>query len=170
MKTHIILAMHGAPPLDFPRAELQEFFSLHARMESPAAAHGVNAEASHRELDEKMKHWPRTAQNDPYHGASCELAQALSQETGHAVTLTFNEFCAPGIAEGFATAASASPEKIIVVTNMLTRGGEHAEKEIAQEVARARQKYPEVEIIYAWPYKTEEIARFLTAHIQQYLQ
>jgi sirohydrochlorin cobaltochelatase len=56
--------------------------------------------------------------------------------------------------------------KIIVTTTMMTRGGEHAERDIPQALSRARQKHPGVEIIYAWPFETTGIARFLAGHIE----
>lgn len=34
MKSVIVLAMHGSPPRDFPRADLAEFMSLHGRLEA----------------------------------------------------------------------------------------------------------------------------------------
>ncbi len=168
MKTVIVLAMHGSPPNDFPRHELQEFFMLHGRMENSAVSHSPALEDRYEELSEKMKSWPRTPQNDPYHAASYALAEALKAESGYEVAVGFNEFCAPGVDRALAEAVGDGAGKIIVVSTMLTRGGEHAERDIARVVNQARQKHPEVEIVYAWPFETADIARFLAGHVKRF--
>ena len=70
----IVLAMHGVPPADFPKRELDEFFVLHAGFEHAATAEGPGYER-YEELQTKLKHWPRSEDNDPYHAASYELAR-----------------------------------------------------------------------------------------------
>ena len=127
MKTVIVLAMHGSPPNDFPRAELGEFFALHARLEASPVSHSPALESRYEELAGKLKNWPRTPGNDPYYAASHALAQALQKESGLEVVLGFNEFCAPEIGEALSQAAGSGASKLLVVTTMLTRGGEHAE-------------------------------------------
>ena len=59
MKDVIVLAMHGAPPRDFPRAELVEFMSLHGRMEASPVSHSPALESRYEELEIKMRDWPR---------------------------------------------------------------------------------------------------------------
>ena len=170
MKTVIVMAAHGAPPNDFPREELREFFTLHSRLEASAVSHSPALESRYEELENKLKTWPRTPQNDPYHAASYELACKLSEETGTEVVVGFNEFCAPGIENVLDGAVGRGAGRVVVITTMLTRGGEHAERDINQAVSRARQKHPGVEIIYAWPYEPGEIARFLAGHLKKYLK
>jgi sirohydrochlorin cobaltochelatase len=160
--------MHGAPPNDMPKQELGEFFTLHARLQSSSLAHSPALESRYEELGEKVKNWPRTLANDPYHTASYELAGKLCQESGLEVVVGFNEFCTPGIDEAIVRTAGSGVDKIIVVTTMLTRGGEHSEKDIAQAIGKAREQFPGVEIIYAWPYETGEIAHFLAEHIRSF--
>ena len=96
MSIRVVLAMHGAPPNDFPKREMGEFFGLRSRL-----GHGADSEAlrRHDELEAKMRQWPRTAQNDPYYTASQALALRLAEATGHDVTVGFNEFCAPTMEE-----------------------------------------------------------------------
>ena len=67
MTTIIVLAMHGAPPSDFPRQEAGELFGLRGRLERAAPPDRPALEARLRELDAKMRAWPRSAANDPYH-------------------------------------------------------------------------------------------------------
>jgi hypothetical protein len=50
MKAVIVLAMHGAPPLDFPEEELGEFFNLHSRL---AHAYGAGPAAAQRRWRER---------------------------------------------------------------------------------------------------------------------
>lgn len=169
MKTVIVLAMHGVPPNDFPRQEMKEFFELHGRVEMSSASLDSVLKSRYKELESKVKAWPRTPQNDPYHAASHELARALQGEIGLAVTVGFNEFCSPDVDEALALAVGDGGGRIVVLTTMMTRGGEHAEREIAQAVSRARTKHPGVEMIYAWPFETQGIARFLAEHVQRFV-
>ena len=169
MKTVVILAMHGVPPNDFPPQELREFFELHGRAEMSPGALGPALESRYKELEEKVKRWPRTPQNDPYHAASLELARALRGECGLDVFVGFNEFCSPDVDEALDRTVAGGADRIIVLTTMMTRGGEHAEREIAGAVERARTKHPAVEMIYAWPFETPAIARFLAEHVRRFV-
>ena len=54
MRTVIILAMHGAPPNDFPEREMGEFFSLHARLEHTSAPERAALEQRYADLDKKI--------------------------------------------------------------------------------------------------------------------
>jgi sirohydrochlorin cobaltochelatase len=166
MKRLVVLAMHGAPPNDFPRNETAEMFTLHSRLE-----HGGGSDAMenrYNELEEKMRRWPRTRANDPFYTASQDLAQALSKEMGLIVLTGFNEFCAPSLKKTLAQAAASGADDVMVVTPMMTRGGEHAEVDIAKLVENFRQEHPEIKTTYAWPFETVEIARFLAAHVARF--
>ena len=169
MKTVIVLAMHGVPPNDFPPEEMREFFELHGRLEVSSVSPSPALKSRYDVLEDKVKRWPRTHLNDPYHAASYELARALRNECSIPIIVGFNEFCAPSIEEALAQAVAERAGKIIVITTMMTRGGEHAERDIALAVNRARQKFPDVEMIYAWPFETVRIAQFLAEHIGRYL-
>jgi sirohydrochlorin cobaltochelatase len=165
MKTVIVLAMHGAPPLDFPEQELAEFTNLRARL---AHTFGTSETAAHRrcaELEAKLRTWPRTSRNDPFYAGSLDLAVQLRRASGRKVVLGFNEFCGPSLDEALDQAAGPSAEKIIIVTAMMTRGGEHAEQDIPEAVERARQRHPKETFVYAWPFPLSEVAEFLTAQV-----
>ncbi|MFZ2055060.1 MAG: CbiX/SirB N-terminal domain-containing protein [Candidatus Aminicenantales bacterium] len=168
-KAVIVLAMHGAPPLDFPREEIVEFMSFHARV---GHAPGPDADAlrrRHEELEAKMRAWPRTGQNDPFYAGSQDLAKQLRRESGLEVIVGFNEFCAPTLDDVMERAAAREAEKIIVVTPMMTRGGEHSAIDIPEAIRRAQQKFPAQKIVYSWPFPTEDIARFLSSQITRFL-
>ena len=163
----VVLAMHGAPALDFPKNELVEFFRLHARV-----GHGDSVPEDLRrstdELEAKMRNWPRTADNDPFYTGSVELAEHLRRETGLAVILGFNEFCSPSLAEALDQAAGAA-QKILVVTPMMTRGGEHSAVDIPKAVRAAGERHPGKDFVYVWPFPTEDIARFLSGQVSRFL-
>jgi len=168
-KAVIVLAMHGSPPLDFPKDEMAEFMGFHARIghiSGPAA----NAQRlRYEQLEAKMRAWPRTSQNDPFYAGSQELAKHLRQESGLEVIVGFNEFCAPTLDEAFERAAAREAGQIVVVTPMMTRGGEHSAVDIPEAIRRAQQKFPSRKIVYAWPFATEDIARFLSSQVTRFL-
>ncbi len=170
MKTTIVLAMHGAPPKDFPPQEVIELFSLHARLEHVDARLPQEQvrqwQQRFAELDAKIRGWPRTPENDPFFSASQELARHLASEIGRAVIAGFNEFCAPTIDQALQQAA-ASSERVVVITPMMTPGGEHSEQDIPAAIQRARDQFPQVEFVYAWPFELQETARFLASQIQK---
>ena len=169
MSTIVVLAMHGAPPNDIPRRRMGEFFGLHMQLEHGAVPEEKRSvlESRYGALEEMIASWPRTAQNDPFHAASFELAEELATATGQEVVVGFNEFCNPNLDAALAQAAVRETEKVIVVTPMMTPGGEHAEIDIPAAVDRARARHPEVDFQYAWPFDTAEVAQFLSAHIAQ---
>jgi sirohydrochlorin cobaltochelatase len=160
MDTILVLAMHGSPPHDFPRQELGEFFGLHARLEQVQGPERQGLERRHDELHARMRAWPRTAQNDPFWAASLDLAQALSEVVDLEVVVGFGEFCGPSLDEALDQAAAKS-ESVVVVTPMMTRGGEHAEQDIPAAIRRAEERHPGCAFLYAWPFETSGIARFL---------
>ena len=165
MKAIIVLVMHGVPPNNFPKREMAELFSLHARMEGAVGVERVMLERRRLELDTKMRAWPRTAQNDPFYAGSQELAAHLSEATGCEVIVGFNEFCAPSLDEALSQAIAREAEKVIVITPMMTRGGEHSEVDIPAAVQAAQAKHPEAQILYVWPFEISDVANFLAAHI-----
>ena len=167
-KYGVVLAMHGAPPLGFPQEEIMELMGLHQRLHGASAAEKRRLKIRHDELENKVRRFPRTPENDPFYAASLSMAESLSLELDTRVFVGFNEFCAPTISEAIASAAALKPEKIIVITPMMTPGGEHAEKDIPASLERARKRFPEIEILYAWPFPKKEVAAFLASQIRRF--
>lgn len=162
-KSVVVLAMHGAPALDFPRGDLDEFLSLHSRwvrgeLRSDALIQRCLA------LERMIRTWPRTAFNDPFYSGSRDLAARLEKAVGREVILGFNEFCSPSLEEALNLAAEKS-RKVIVVTPMMTRGGEHAEREIPAAIQAAREAHQHTLFVYAWPFEAKALAEFLAAQI-----
>ena len=167
MKIIIILAMHGMPPNDFPKKETLDYFMLHSRIENMPGSPPPILQQQYKELDIKMRSWPRTQENDSYYYASNELAEATSNQTGYKVIVGFNEFCSPSLDEAFDAASKYDSEKIIVITPMMTRGGEHSEKDIPEAIERAKIKSPSTQFSYVWPFNISKVAAFLTEQIQE---
>jgi sirohydrochlorin cobaltochelatase len=174
MTAVIVLAVHGMPPADFPREELQEFFGLHARVEHAveerAMRHGAMAEVQrrHAELHAKMRAWPRTPANDPFCAASHALAATLARMTGQEVIVGFNEFCGPSLDEALDKAVLSEVDRVLVTTPMMTRGGEHAEVDIPEAIRRAQVRYPQASIDYVWPFADAAVAGFLADQLRQF--
>jgi sirohydrochlorin cobaltochelatase len=168
MTTAIILAMHGAPPLDFPKEELTEFFKLHVQMEQLPPQMQDNIRPRYEELEKKVRKWPRTRENDPFYAGTMDMAEDLKKVSGYDVLVGFNEFCSPTINEAIETAQNQKPDKIIVITPMMTKGGEHAGQDIPKAIEKARELYPEIPIIYAWPFEISDVAEFLFEQVKKF--
>jgi len=168
MGTIIVLAMHGAPPSDFPERETGELFGLHARLEHAQGPERAALERRQAELDAKMRAWPRTPQNDPFFVGSQELGEHLKRATGCEVILGFNEFCAPTLDGAFDQAARMA-DQIVVITPMMTRGGEHSEADIPAAIRRAQGRHLDIPIRYVWPFDMSEVAQFLAKHMERAL-
>ena len=169
MNIAVVLAMHGVPPEDFPRGEMMELFGLHHRLEQLSGQEREALQKRHDELEERMRRWPRTPENDPFYFASLAIAREMEERLGDKVLVGFNEFCAPTVEEAIDEAVSLSPQKVVVLTPMMTRGGQHSERDIPRAVERARKKHPHVEMVYAWPFETSEVGAFLADHVGRFL-
>ena len=170
MKPIIVLAMHGAPPQDYPREELNEFFGLHTRREHAGKLNPPNLEARYAELEANIRTWPRTPENDPFFAGSKALAESLQAASGNTVLLGFNEFCAPNLEEVLDEAARSGTNLVVVITPMMTRGGEHSEVDIPRAVHAAETRNPGVAFRYIWPLDLNEVAAFLSAQIERFLE
>jgi sirohydrochlorin cobaltochelatase len=168
MKTLLVLAMHGAPPNDFPPHKMADMLGLQARLEHAERPQRPVLEARYEPLEAEMRAWPRTEQNDPFYAASQELAVHLSEAAGLKVLVGFNEFCAPSLDEVLDQAAVGA-DQVVVVTPMMTRGGEHAEEDIPAAIQRAQERHADVTFLYAWPFDFGDIARFLTTQAKRFL-
>jgi sirohydrochlorin cobaltochelatase len=121
---------------------------LHSRLENMPGPPPPKMQQQYEELDSKMRNWPRTQENVQYYLTSNEIAAALSNQTSYSVVVGFNEFCSPSLDEAFEEAIQLTPDKIIVVTPMMTQGGEHSEKDIPEAIERAKKKNSNIEFSY----------------------
>ena len=168
MTSGIVLAMHGSPPRDFPHNETAEMFGLHARLHGAQGPERDALARRHDAIEERMREWPRTPDNDPFWAASQELAEHLERRSGLRVVVGFNEFCYPSIEEAVAILVSGDVTEVLVMTPMMTRGGEHSEVDIPAAIERAREAHPGVEVRYAWPFEPDDVAAFLVQHAERF--
>ncbi len=168
MTKEIVLAMHGAPPLDFPKDELTEFFKLHVQMEQFPEQMQKAIKPRYEVLEEKVRSWPRNNENDPFFAGANEMAEQLQKVSGCNVSVGYNEFCSPTLEEAIVKAGESSPEKIIVITPMMTKGGEHAGYDIPKTIESVRSRNPSLPIVYAWPFDSEDVADFLFAQVKKF--
>lgn len=166
-KIKIVLAMHGSPPIDFPREEMAFFYGVHLQTEHNPNSVDEKTKKKAEAIENKMKNWPRTAENDPYYVAGKEIGKKIEEFTGIQTFVGFNEFCNPTIQEALQEALKLNPDKIYVTTSMITPGGEHQEKEIPEAINEIARKYPDKEIVYVWPYDIPEVAKFIGNHIMK---
>ena len=157
-KKVIVLVMHGRKPSDFPKEETTEYMTLRR---SKSDLERLD------ELENKIRSWPRTEENDPYFYGSAKIGEELSGKLGLDVIVCFNEFCAPTVEEAIDQAVEASATEITVTTPMVTPGGHHAQEEIPEIIKESQEKYPSVPSSYAWPPKTEKVANFLAEVISE---
>ncbi len=165
----IVLAMHGVPASDTPADKVGEYHKLHGMMES-APAHVVeNIRFHYERLDSLVRHWPRTPENDPYYFGTKKIAIRMAERTGAKVLIAFNEFCAPDLPSAFSNAVAGGAKRVIVITAMLTPGGNHAEIDIPAAIEEAQAAHPGVEFKYAWPFEIDAIAGVLIDQIGSFV-
>ncbi|MFW9964043.1 MAG: CbiX/SirB N-terminal domain-containing protein [Candidatus Sifarchaeia archaeon] len=166
--TTILLAMHGSPPKDFPRSELMEFFKLHMVLDHDDSGIPQAKRLKHDELENKIRKWPRSSANDPFWEASRRLAEELSRITGKNVFVGFNDFCNPSIDDALEEVVLSGSNDVVVITPMMTPGGEHSEVDIPGSIQRAQERHPRVTFRYAWPFELASVARFLAEQISNH--
>ncbi|MFX1370113.1 MAG: sirohydrochlorin chelatase [Promethearchaeota archaeon] len=170
MMTNVVLAMHGMPPLDFPENEVMELVRLHRALEKSGAQVSAEMKSRFGQLDKKMRAWPRTPENDPFWASSNKLAEALQAATGLKVVVGYNEFCGPSISEALELAVSNGADRVLVVTPMMTPGGEHSEHDIPEAIELARACFTHVKFEYVWPFPVVDIVSFLTSQINSHMK
>lgn len=166
--TVVVLAMHGEPPGDFPRDQLARFFELQAHLMNAPPGQREALRAEYRELERRLRQWPRTAHNDPFFTGAQALGAQLAIACGLPVLVAFNEFCDPTIDEGIDRAVAMGARHVVVLTPMLTPGGLHSDREIPRIVERAARRLPDTQLTYAWPYSLPAVAAFLAEHLRRF--
>lgn len=167
MRRAVILVGHGSPPADCPRELVMRLKGLEGRRAAAGGPPGAPS-VEERELDARIRAWPRTPENDPYRAGIERLASELAPLLGGAeLTVAYNEFCAPTLAEAVAAAVARGAAEITVVPSMLTPGGVHSEVEIPEAIAHLRAEHPSILLRYAWPFDLGQVARLLAAHVSR---
>jgi sirohydrochlorin ferrochelatase len=163
MKTMVVLAAHGAPARDYPRWKVGVLMGLEM---SPLGRLRLFSKWE-ESLAEDVRAWPRTLANDPYKTAVDELAAGLQADLGLDVIVGYNEFCLPTISAAIEQAVTRGAERVIIIPTMLLRGNEHTEAEIAGAVEAARQRFPQVQFEYAWPFELPHMLALFAGQVRQ---
>jgi sirohydrochlorin cobaltochelatase len=162
----IVLVGHGGIAKDCPL----ELVTKLKRLESQRRAAGTLPTTEEKELDGRIRRWPRTAANDPYRiGLEAVGAALRPLLDGALFALAFNEFCAPSVEESIEDLIEQGATHITVTTTMFTPGGAHSEVEIPEILRGMRAKHPRVVIQYAWPFDASRIAHVLNEQIRRFM-
>ena len=165
MKRAIVLVGHGGVPKDCPHELVRKLKQLEAQRR----AAGTSMSPEERELDQKIRCWPRTSQNDPYkEGLEALAAQLRPLLKRDRLAIAYNEFCAPTLEEAVEDLIKDGIWEITVVSSMFTAGGSHAEIEIPETVNKLKRAQPNATIRYAWPFDQQLVAGMLAAHLKQF--
>lgn len=161
----IVLVGHGGVPKDCPHDLIRKLKQLEAQRR----AAGKPMSPEEHEIDQRIRRWPRTPQNDPYKGGLEALANQLRPLlNGDRLAIAYNEFCAPTLGEAVEELIKEGTKDITVVSSMFTAGGSHAEIEIPEEVAALKQAHPTATIRYAWPFDQQLVAGMLATHLKNF--
>ncbi len=159
MKKYTILVGHGAVPKDAPKSLVEEFKRLEKT--SPGSP-------ELKEVDRKLRAWPRTPQTDPYKEGLEKIAKSLQKQMpDHSVLEAYNEFCSPSLEESLEFAARQGADSITVIPTMFTRGGVHSETEIPDIIKKFSKERPKISTNYVWPFDLETIAKMLAEEINR---
>lgn len=161
----VILVGHGGIPKGCP----QDLVTKLKRLEAQRRAANLPQSPEELELDAKIRHWPRTAETDPYQAGLEQIAARLrAQLDGQLFAIAYNEFCAPTLEESVESLIKQGATHIVVTTTMFTPGGSHSEVEIPEILDHLRPQHPNVELRYAWPFDLDQVANTLAAQIQKF--
>jgi len=164
-KRGVVLVGHGGIPKDCPPELVVRLKRLEAQRRAAKAA----PSQEERELDEKIRRWPRTRETDPYQwGLEAVAVQLRSHLDGALFALAYNEFCAPTLEEAVEELAAKGAVQIVVTTTMFTPGGSHSEVEIPEILEQLRPNYPGVALTYAWPFDLRLVAGTLAEQLKRF--
>lgn len=163
-KKGVILVGHGGIPKDLPRDIVIRFKGL----ESSRKKIGGPPSEEERKLENRIRSWPRSPENDPYQAGLESLAESLRPLlSGAGLVLAYNEFCAPTLEDAVEEMVRAEVVEITVLPSMLTPGGVHSEVEIPETLEKLRKQFPKISFRYIWPFDMDRVAGMLRDHILQ---
>jgi sirohydrochlorin cobaltochelatase len=161
----VILVGHGGIPKGCP----QELVTKLKRLEAQRRAAKMPPSPEERELDNKIRQWPRTPETDPYQSGLEAVATQLRANLGEVLfAVAYNEFCAPTLEESVEELIKKGATHITVTTTMFTPGGAHSEVEIPEILEQLRKQYPDIVLRYAWPFDMNLIAAMLATQVKQF--
>ena len=161
----VILVGHGGIPKGCPG----ELITKLKRLEGQRRAAGTPMSAEERELDTRIRQWPRTPETDPYQSGLEAVATQLRAKLGDVLfAVAYNEFCAPTLEESVENLITKGATHITVTTTMFTPGGSHSEVEVPEILDHLRPQHPGVELRYAWPFDLQQVAKTLADQVERF--
>ncbi|MBH1989367.1 MAG: CbiX/SirB N-terminal domain-containing protein [Myxococcaceae bacterium] len=161
-KKAVILIGHGGVPSDYPSDKISRLRMLEAQRNR----NGASISQEERSLDQEIRAWPRTPENDPFCFGVQAIAEKLAQKLeDRTLRIAYNEFCGPSIEEAVRMLVSEGYRDIQLLTTMFTPGGVHSAFEIPEIVKNLQEQYPDVQICYPWPFDLDRVADFLAEHV-----
>ena len=162
----VILVGHGGIPKGCP----QELVTKLKRLEAQRRAAKMPPSPEERELDNKIRQWPRTPETDPYQSGLEAVAAQLRANLGEVLfAVAYNEFCGPTLEESVEELIKKGATQITVTTTMFTPGGgSHSEVEIPEILERLRKQYPDIVLRYAWPFDLLMVAKLLREQVARF--
>jgi len=161
----VVLVGHGGIPKDCP----QELVTKLKRLETQRRAAKLPPSSEERELDDKVRRWPRTAATDPYQSGLEAVADQLRQRLkGVLFAVAYNEFCAPTLEEAVEDLITRGATQITVATTMFTPGGSHSEIEIPEILEALRRRHSGIALHYAWPFDLSMVADLLHGQVAKF--
>ena len=162
----VVLIGHGAPATDCPLELVGELMGLEWRGNSLPSDQARLLHERSRQLDAKIRDWPRHDGNDPYKVGLERLAEALRPLLPTRLfAIGYNEFCRPSIPEAVEQIIRQGATQVFVIPSMLTPGGIHSEIDIPRALEEVRKLHPAVSIEYVWPFDLKKVAGLLALHL-----
>lgn len=161
----VVLVGHGGVPSDCPNDLIMKL----KRLEAQRRASGSPMSPEESEVDQKVRHWPRTPETDPYKSGLETLGSHLrSLLNGEHFALAYNEFCTPTLEEAVEALIAEGAKDITVISTMFTPGGSHSEIEVPESLEALRKTYPDIVLRYAWPFDLNLVSGMLAEQVKRF--
>jgi sirohydrochlorin cobaltochelatase len=164
VRTAIVLVGHGQPASDCPAYLVFKLKQLEGRRRALGGEPGDDE----RELQNKIRRWPRTADNDAYSAGLDALAQRLRARLpeGVQIATAYCEYCLPTLEEAVASFLEGGVDRVVVVPCMLTPGNVHSEVDVPRVLEGLSWRFPDADLQLAWPLDPEGVAELLVSHLR----
>ena len=163
-KQGVVLVGHGGIPKDCPHDLVMKL----KRLEAQRRSIGGTPTPEEIDLDQRIRHWPRTPDSDPYQAGLEKLATHLHPMIPKTLfRLAYNEYCTPTLEEAVDELIGHGVQEITVVPSMFTPGGSHSEVEIPETLEHLHRKHPNVFLRYAWPFDLDLVAALMAHHVNR---
>lgn len=150
-----------------PKGCPQDLVTRLKRLEVQGRAPNIPPSPEELELDAKIRHWPRTAERDPYQ-AGVEQSAARWAILCHSLQRVLRTDT-----RGISRVVDQARGHVHyrhndhVHTRRFTLGGSHSEIEIPEILDHLRLQHRTIELRYAWPFDLGHVANTLAAQIQR---